>query len=97
MIKVYGMKACPYCEYVKPQLDERFRYLDIGESVVYLKQFVDLRENNKAFDEAKNEDDLGIPCFVLEDGTITLNPHDVGLKSLSDTLKNNACSVNGHC
>ena len=34
-----------------------------------------------AFNEAKSVGAVGIPCFVLEDGTITLSPEDAGLHS----------------
>lgn len=36
----------------------------------------------------------GIPCFVLEDGTVTLSPEDVGLHSLSFPA-GGACSLDG--
>lgn len=38
-----------------------------------LKEFLAIRENNAIFDNAKKNGGLGIPCFVLEDGTRTLD------------------------
>jgi glutaredoxin-related protein len=74
MIKMYVMHTCPDCEYVEKQVvgNPNFEVIDIGKHVRNLKQFIKLRDTNPAFDEAKAVDDLGIPCYVLEDGTVTL-------------------------
>lgn len=83
MIKIYGMKSCPDCVAVDRQVegDSRYQVIDIGEHVSLLKEFLRLRDTNPAFDEAKKKGYAGIPCFVLEDGTVTLNPEEAGLKS----------------
>ncbi len=83
MIKIYGMKSCPDCVAVDRQVegDSRYQVIDIGEHVRLLKEFLRLRDNNPVFDEAKKKGYAGIPCFVLEDGTVTLNPEEAGLKS----------------
>lgn len=96
MIKVYGMKVCPYCEYIKPQLDERFIYCDVAESTANLLAFVELREKDPAFAECKAIGDLGLPCFVKEDGSVSLKPEDFGLVEYSGS---SSCSLanRGHC
>lgn len=83
MIKIYGMKSCPDCVAVDRQVegDSRYQVIDIGEHVRLLKEFLRLRDTNPVFDEAKKKGYAGIPCFVLEDGTVTLNPEEAGLKS----------------
>lgn len=83
MIKIYGMKSCPDCVAVDRQVegDSRYQVIDIGEHVSLLKEFLRLRDNSPVFDEAKKKGYAGIPCFVLEDGTVTLNPEEAGLKS----------------
>ena len=71
MIKVYGMPTCPDCAYVHVQIKDRtgeFEYINIGEDVQYLKEFVRLRDKEAAFDECRENGYLGIPCFVREDG-----------------------------
>lgn len=95
MIKVFGVKDCPYCEFVKPQLDERFMYIDIND-VHSLKEFVDLRESRPEFDEMRKEDDLGLPVFVREDGSVSFKPEEFGLTSYSGK---NTCSLKnkGNC
>lgn len=96
MIKIYGMDTCPDCTYVEGQVkgNKRYEVIDIGRHVGDLKAFLKLRDSVPAFDEAKRIGAVGIPCFVLEDGTVTLNPEDAGLHSrpVSEGL---ACSIDG--
>ena len=81
------METCPDCEYVEKQVvgNPNFKVIDIGKHVrrssfarllpkgrKNLKEFIKLRDTHPAFVEAKVVDDLGIPCYVLEDGTVTL-------------------------
>ncbi len=82
MIKIYGMKTCPDCMAVEEQVkgDSRYQVIDIGEHVRHLKAFLQLRDNSPAFAEAKRMGYAGIPCFVLEDGTVTLNPEKAGIR-----------------
>ncbi|MBC5607126.1 glutaredoxin-related protein [Bacteroides difficilis] len=83
MIKIYGMETCPDCTYVEKQVkgNNQYKVIDIGQNVRDLKAFLKLRDYHPAFNEAKSVGAVGIPCFVLEDGTVTLNPEDAGLRS----------------
>lgn len=94
MIKVFVMRTCPDCTSVKEQVknDSRFELIDIGEHVRNLKQFLTLRDNNPAFDSIKSSGSIGIPCFVLEDGSVTFSPEDV---HLSETATGASCSIDG--
>ncbi len=95
MIKIYGMATCPDCTYIEEQVagDERFELIDIGHHVCYLKEFLRLRDSSRVFDEAKQMGYAGIPCFVLEDGTVTLSAEDAGLKSRP--ADGQSCSIDG--
>lgn len=95
MIKIYGMKTCPYCTYVEEQVkgDKRFEVIDIGEHVRSLKAFLHLRDTNPVFEHSKEIGDVGIPAFVLEDGTVTLKPEDVGLVEYQPGAP--SCSIDG--
>ncbi|EFA43231.1 hypothetical protein HMPREF0645_2347 [Hallella bergensis DSM 17361] len=95
MIKIYGMKSCPDCVAVDRQVegDSRYKVIDIGAHVSLLKEFLRLRDNNPVFDEAKQKGYAGIPCFVLEDGTVTLNPENAGLHA--DTDEGASCNIDG--
>ena len=94
---MFVMQTCPYCEYVEKQVEgnPRFEVINIGKHVRNLKQFLDLRDSHPAFNEAKRIGDVGIPCYVLEDGTITLSSKDAGLKPMSDDSEGASCSVDG--
>ncbi len=96
MIKVYVMTGCPDCDTLKPQLeaDARFDVTDISTHVKKLKEFVRLRDCHPAFDETRAAGNIGIPCFVLSDGTVTLTPEEVGLTSGS-SAEGAACSLDG--
>ncbi len=96
MITIYGMPSCPDCAYVHDQIaerDEEFDYVDIGEHVRNLKEFIHLRDTEPVFDEVKKNGWLGIPCFVLEDGTVSVTPEDAGLKS--KPADGTACKIDG--
>lgn len=97
MIKMFVMKTCPHCEYVERQVEgnPEFQVIDIGQHVRDLKQFLDLRDRNPAFNEAKRIGDIGIPCYMLEDGSVTLYSKDVGLEPMPEDNFGDACSIDG--
>lgn len=107
------METCPDCTYVEKQVKDNGNYeiIDIGKHVRNLKAFLKLRDSNPVFDNAKKNGAAGIPCFVLEDGTVTLVPEEAGLRSrpsgaekaesashLIGTEEENgaSCSIDGH-
>lgn len=94
MIKMYVMPTCPYCEYVEKQVEgnPQYKVIDIGKHVRNLKEFLALRDHSAAFDEAKRVGDAGIPCYVLEDGTVTLSSADAGLEPMPERP---ACGIDG--
>lgn len=95
MIKIYGMKTCPDCVAVDKQVqgNDRYEVIDIGEHISLLKEFLRIRDNSAVFDEAKQKGYAGVPCFVLEDGTVTLNPEEAGLQS--GMAEGTACNLDG--
>ncbi len=102
MIKIYGMETCPHCDYVKKQIEGRedeFEYIDISKNVRYMKEFILLRDSSPFFDKCKERKLIGIPLFVLEDGTLTFKPKDVGLEAYRETEEKPACSLDhkGNC
>ena len=96
MIKIYGMSTCPDCTYVEEQVkdDSSYEVIDIGLHVKSLKEFLKIRDNSPVFDEAKKTGAAGIPCFVLEDGTVTLVPEEAGLISRPAT-QGASCNIDG--
>ncbi|MDC7292556.1 glutaredoxin-related protein [Butyrivibrio sp. DSM 10294] len=96
MIKIYGMPTCPYCDYIHEQIigrENEFEYINIGENIRNMSAFTRLRDTNPAFDHSKKIGDVGIPAFVLEDGSITLDPAVVGLIEYGTP---DACSIEDH-
>jgi len=87
VITVYGTHTCPECSFIEDQIKDNdgFRFVDIGSHVKNLKAFMALRDSDPVFDSVKNKG-IGIPAFVHEDGTVTLIPEDVGLKSRQEDL-----------
>jgi glutaredoxin-related protein/predicted GNAT family acetyltransferase len=92
--KVFVMATCPDCTQVKAQLADNPNYelIDIGEHVKNLKQFLALRDNNPAFDEAKAKGYIGIPCFLLEDGTVKFSMENIVIETPPEGA---ACSLDG--
>ena len=96
MIKIYGMPTCPYCDYVYEQikgLESEFEYINIGENIRNMSAFMRLRDTNPVFDRLKAIGDVGIPAFVFEDGSVSVDPADAGLVEYGTQ---NACSVKDH-
>ena len=96
MIKIYGLPSCPYCDFLMDQIkgrEDEFEYINIGSHIRYLGEFVRMRDNSPVFDKSKAIGDVGIPCFVFEDGRISLDPADAGLIEYGSEA---ACSIEDH-
>ena len=50
-----------------------YEYVDITESTKNLRAFLAMRDTLPVYDEAKAEGRIGIPSFVWEDGSVTLD------------------------
>lgn len=80
MLIMYGMDACINCLEAKEVLAENkieYEYRRISDSVLWMKEFLQYRDHDPKFEEVRNEGYIGIPCFVLEDGTITFDVRDL--------------------
>lgn len=96
MIKIYGMDTCPDCTYLYDQIKGReneFEYIDIGEHIKNLKEFLKIRDNSPVFDDCKVNGYAGIPCFIRENRSVTIVPEEVGLKSRPVT--GSTCKLDG--
>ena len=54
-----------------------YLYQEIGESTTNMKRFLKLRDKETLFDQVKADGKIGVPCFKLSDGTLTLNLQEV--------------------
>lgn len=72
MLKIYGSPLCPDCVKCKEELEQagvEFLYLDITAKLLFLKQFLKLRERSE-FDTVREKGQIGIPCILKEDDSI---------------------------
>lgn len=75
MLKVYGSHLCSGCRKAKEKLDNEgveYEFLDITENLSYLKELLKFRDNLDIYDEMKEIGRIGIPTFVYDDGTVSL-------------------------
>jgi len=93
MIKVYVMESCPDCTVVKALYSNNSQYelIDIGQQARSLKEFLALRDHHPAFQKVRERGTIGIPCFVLEDGSVIIS-HKHYVASLG-TADNQAAAV----
>ncbi len=76
MLTMYGTPLCPDCVEAEAVLKAKkipFDYVDITESTANLKAFLKLRDESPLFDEVKVAGGIGVPCFILPGGRMTLD------------------------
>lgn len=76
MIKIYGSMLCPDCVQCLEELDRAgitYSYLDFCENLLYLKEFLALRDTQAVFAQVKEKGGIGIPCIVTEEGKVLLD------------------------
>lgn len=76
MLKIYGSMLCPDCVNCCRELEEanvEFQFCDFADSLLHLKTFLKLRDENGIFNEVRAAGKIGIPCILREDGTLTLD------------------------
>lgn len=79
-VTVIGSHLCPdtlYALNVLPAKKVDITFQNLSASLPDLKAYLALRESSSLFDGPKANGTLGIPCFILEDGLITLELEDV--------------------
>lgn len=77
---IYGTDTCIDCVNAMKALNETdisCLYLKFEDGIGNLKRFLKIRDTNKMFDIVKENGGVGVPLFVFEDGTMTLNLDDV--------------------
>jgi glutaredoxin-related protein len=75
MLKIYGSMLCPDCVKCREDLDNaavEYEYLDFASDLRNLKEFLILREG-PMFEQIRKSGKIGIPCIVLEDGSVKLD------------------------
>lgn len=75
MLKIYGSPLCRDCVICKEELDKAgvpYVYMDITGNLLFLKKFLKLRETS-AFDVVREKGQIGIPCILREDDSLTFD------------------------
>jgi len=76
MLTIYGSMLCPDCVACREALDKAgvsYEYRDFSENLLWLKEFLGLRDTQTLFAPVKEAGKIGIPCIRREDGTLTLD------------------------
>lgn len=80
-LQVIGSHVCPDTLYALHTLTGKgvdYDFVDISSSLAELKVYLAVREGNPAiYDAVRAKGGVGIPCFVKEDGTITMDLNEV--------------------
>ena len=101
MIKIYVMESCPDCTEVKALYGNHPEYelIDIGRQARNLKEFLALRDHHPEFEKVRERGNIGIPCFVREDGSvaISLKHIDAGhfIEGIPTVAEGASCSLDG--
>ena len=101
MIKIYVMESCLDCVDVKALYADNPEYelIDIGKHARSLKEFLVLRDHHPAFAKVRERGNIGIPCFVREDGSvaISLKHYDAALFIEAEPFlqQGSSCSLDG--
>lgn len=82
-VTVIGSHLCPDTLYALNQLTANkveVEFKNLSASLPDLKAYLAQRETNPLYAAVREKGGIGIPCFILEDGSTTLD--------LGDVLKN---------
>ncbi len=88
-MKFYGSLNCDDCRAAADRLKEagvEYDFIDINVSVDNLKEFLSLRDREDKFIDKRKCGEIGIPCYLLNDNTVTFDTDRViGIKKTSWT------------
>ena len=97
-ITMYGAEICSDCVEAKKQLENRedvtLDYRNIVETTAIMKEFLAYRDHEAMFLPIKEQGKIGIPFFILEDGTKTFDITEYVAIELTERAPT-ACSING--
>lgn len=79
-VTVVGSHLCPDTLYALNKLVEagaEITFKNLSASLPDLKVYLKLRDEEPMYEKVKASGGIGIPCFLLEDGTKTMDLKDV--------------------
>ncbi len=101
MTKVYVMESCPDCTAAKERYGNNPEYelIDIGKRTSDMKEFLALRDSHPAFVKVRESGNIGIPCFVNEDGSVAISMKhydaSINVPSVHEYGQGTACNLDG--
>ncbi len=75
MLKIYGTMLCKDCVDCCRELEAAgvaYEFLDFADGILYLKEFLALRDSLPVFDVVREKGSIGVPCIVEGNGTVSL-------------------------
>jgi glutaredoxin-related protein len=94
---LYGADICPDCVAAKARLAGvsgiELEFRDIAGSTATLREFLRHRDRDEMFAPVVEAGRIGIPFFILEDGTQTFELDD--FLEPDGTVRKSACSLDG--
>lgn len=93
-LTMIGSHLCQDTLYAMIKLKEKGAVIDFQNISAFfpaLKLFLQKRENDPVFEPIKQEGKIGLPFFILEDGTETFDL-DFVLKSLDESSANSSAA-----
>ncbi len=99
-ITMYGTEICGDCVRAKELLshyeDIELDYRNITDNTAILKEFLSYRDHEKMFAPVIDSGKIGIPFFILDDGTKTFEVTDFIEGDINPPEQTvNACSIDG--
>ncbi len=95
---LYGADICPHCIAAKARLSEtpgiELEMRDITKSTATMREFLQYRDHDALFAPVIEAGRIGIPFFILEDGTRTFEI-DAFLSPDGIIMTGAACSIDG--
>ena len=97
MIKVYVMESRPDCLELKQRYSDNpdYELVDIGKQARSLKEFIVLRDSHPAFVKVKERGNIGIPCFIKEDGSVIISLKKFDESFVPEYTEGAACNLDG--
>ena len=78
MLRIFGSPLCRDCVICREELDRAgvsYVYMDITGNLMFLKKFLKLREG-EAFAPIREKGQIGIPCILRDDDSVTFSWHE---------------------
>lgn len=95
-VKVIGSHLCPGTLYALNKLSEAkasINFVNLSSSLTDLKEYLKARDTDPLFNDAKANGRVGIPYFILEDGTTTHDLDTVLGKAAGSASSGGSCTL----